>query len=136
MRNLGGRRRAGQQSAAVTVTTAGRSHSDDLGARQRRYLALQLLRVVCLLLAATVPAGLLVRGALLVGAVVLPYFGVVMANAGPARERSRRPNLHSPEPPTTPRIGAAPRVIDADPAGEPARPAGVVSPSARPVPPA
>lgn len=120
MRDLGGRmrRRASREPGpAVTVTTAGRSHSDDLGLRQRRYLVLQLIRVVCLLLAATVPAGLVVRGALLVGAVVLPYFGVVMANAGPARDRARRPTLHSPEPAVAPRIGPAARVIDADPAG-------------------
>jgi hypothetical protein len=71
----------------TVVTTAGRSHSDDLALRQRRYLLTQSVRVVCLLLAATLPVPLPVKGVLLAGAVVLPYFGVVLANAGPARDR-------------------------------------------------
>lgn len=102
-------------SAVAVVTTAGRSHSDDITRRQRRYLALQSLRVVCLLFAATVPAGILVRGALLVGAIVLPYFGVVMANAGPSRERRPLPRLADPAVEHPERLAISPhRVIDSD----------------------
>ena len=76
-----------RRSEVTVVTTAGRSHTEDLGLRQRRYLLTQSVRVACLLLAATLPVPLLVKGVFLVGAVVLPYFGVVLANAGPSRDR-------------------------------------------------
>lgn len=106
--------RSRERSAVTVVTTAGRSHTDDLVLRQRRYLLTQSVRVACLLLAATVPAGLAVKGLFILGACVLPYFGVVMANAGPARDR-RRPelNVHAVEQPQ--RLQIAPhRVVDAD----------------------
>lgn len=107
------RRRRG--SELTVVTTAGRSHSEDIALRQRRYLALQSLRVVCLLFAATVPAGLVVRGALLAGALVLPYFGVVMANAGPSRDRRSTPALAETATEGQPRLAISPsRVVDAD----------------------
>lgn len=119
MRHRVGRRAArsspDQTPAAVTVTTAARSHSDDIGVRQRRYLAVQGIRVLCLLLAATVPSGWVVRGALLAGAVALPYVGVVMANAGPTRHRTRRPNLRAVQSPQRPPIAPPARVVDADP---------------------
>jgi hypothetical protein len=109
-------RAKGTATAVTVVTTAGRSHSDDIVLRQRRYLAMQSLRVVCLLLAATVPGGLAVKGVFLVGAVVLPYFGVVMANAGPARDR-RRPAVQEKalDQPAQPRLQIQPgRVVDAE----------------------
>jgi hypothetical protein len=109
-----GRRAARSDTPVTVVTTAGRSHSDDIVLRQRRYLAMQSVRVACLLLAATVPAGLAVKGVFILGAVVLPYFGVVMANAGPARDR-RRPVVHEKAVEQQPRLQIQPgRVVDAE----------------------
>lgn len=62
-----------------SVTTAHPGRSDDIGARQRRYLWMMGMRVACL------PPALLVDGWLrwvfILGAVALPYFAVVVANA-------------------------------------------------------
>ena len=114
MLHLRGRRAARSDSPVTVVTTAGRSHSDDIVLRQRRYLAMQSLRVACLLLAATVPGGLAVKGVFIVGAVVLPYFGVVMANAGPSRDR-RRPVVQEKAVEQPQRLEIRPgRVVDAD----------------------
>jgi hypothetical protein len=78
----------GRPRVAV-VTTAGRSHSEDVGLRQRRYLYTQSLRMVCVVLAVALPVAPLWKGAFIVGAVALPWFGVVMANAGPVAQRRR-----------------------------------------------
>ena len=93
------------------VTTAGRSHSDDITLRQRRYVLTQSVRIVCVVLAAFLPVPVEWKGLLIFGAVVLPWFGVVMANAGPTRDRQRGPAL---APPTTPaRLQIEPgRVVD------------------------
>jgi hypothetical protein len=96
----------------TVVTTAARSHSEDIVLRQRRYLMTQSVRVACLLLAATLPIPLVWKGAFIVGAVVLPYFGVVMANAGPSRDR-RRPVRHAVEPAARLEISPG-RVVEAD----------------------
>ena len=62
-----------------SVTTASRGRSDDISARQRRYLLMMGIRIVC------VPFALIVDGwarwVFIVGAVVLPYLAVVVANA-------------------------------------------------------
>ncbi|HEX6233272.1 MAG TPA: DUF3099 domain-containing protein [Jiangellaceae bacterium] len=62
-----------------SVTTARPGRSDDLSARQRRYLWMMGIRIVC------VPFALLVEGwvrwVFIIGAVVLPYLAVVVANA-------------------------------------------------------
>ena len=73
----------------VRVTAAARSHSDDIALRERRYVTMQMGRVVCVLLAVIVPAPLPVTLLLFAGAVFLPWFGVVMANGGPPRETAR-----------------------------------------------
>jgi hypothetical protein len=97
------------------VTSAGRSHSEDIVLRQRRYLVTQSVRVACLLLAATLPVALIWKGAFIAGAVVLPYFGVVMANAGPARDRRRGPALAERAVDEPVRLQISPsRVVDAD----------------------
>ncbi|MCW2776371.1 MAG: hypothetical protein JWN17_96 [Frankiales bacterium] len=77
------------QPDVVTVTTARRSHSEDIDLRERRYVAMQMLRVVCVVLGVVVPAAVWVRLLLFSGAVFLPWFGVVMANAGPTVEKQR-----------------------------------------------
>jgi hypothetical protein len=70
------------------ITGAPRALSDDVRERQRRYLISMSIRTVCFVLAIVVTGWL--RWALLVGALVLPYIAVVMANAG--RERVETPS--------------------------------------------
>lgn len=80
----------GRVHEVVTVTTARRSHTEDIALRERRYIATQMVRVACVLLGAFVPAPLPVKLLVFSGAVFLPWFGVVMANAGPTVERARK----------------------------------------------
>ncbi len=106
--------RSAQQ--VTLVTTAGRSHSDDIALRQRRYVMTQSVRIVCVVLAAFLPVPVAWKGVLILGAVLLPWFGVVMANAGPTVGRSRRNALVDRPVEAQPlRIAIEPgRVIDQD----------------------
>ena len=72
------------------VTTARLSHSDDITLRERRYVKTQLVRVLCVVLGVALPVPVPFRLALFAGAVLLPWFGVVMANAGPTVSRRAR----------------------------------------------
>ncbi len=74
----------------VSVTTARMSHTEDLALRQKRYMLTQSVRIVCVILGVAVPAPLPVRMLLFSGAVFLPWFGVVMANAGPTVARKEK----------------------------------------------
>ena len=76
----------------VVVTTAGRSGTEDRLLRQRRYARTQAARLVCFLLAVALPVPVWGKLALIAGALVLPWLGVVAANAGPALERRPRPD--------------------------------------------
>ena len=98
------------------VTTAGRSHSEDIDLRQRRYVLTQSVRIVCVVLAAFLPVPVEWKGLLIFGAVVLPWFGVVMANAGPTVGRRRTTALvDRPVEPQPLRIAIEPgRVVDQD----------------------
>ncbi len=62
-----------------TVTSAASSTVDDQGQRVKRYLTMMGLRVVCFGLAFVTTGW--VRWVAIAGAVVLPYFAVVTANA-------------------------------------------------------
>jgi Protein of unknown function (DUF3099) len=62
-----------------SVTTARTPHSDDVDARQRRYLIIMGVRIACLPLAIVVEGW--ARWIFILGAVVLPYIAVVVANA-------------------------------------------------------
>ena len=64
------------------VTAAPRAHSDDQQARIRRYLVSMSIRTVCVILAVAVGGPL--RWVFALGAVLLPYIAVVMANAAGA----------------------------------------------------
>ena len=75
------------------VTSAHLSHSDDLKLRQRRYMLTQAVRMGCVVLATLLPVSLTWKGVLMVGAVALPWFGVVMANAGPTLQRHRKTSV-------------------------------------------
>ncbi len=106
-----------RSSGGITVvTSAGRSHSEDIDLRQRRYVITQSIRILCVVLAAALPVPLEWKGLLLGGAIALPWFGVVMANAGPAVGRARKTALVArPEPVAPVRIPIEPgRVIDQD----------------------
>lgn len=78
----------------VTITDAPVAHSQELRARQTRYLLSMLVRTLCFI-AAVVTSGPL-RWVFIAGALFLPYIAVVLANAG-----SRRTPQHggfTPEP--------------------------------------
>jgi hypothetical protein len=66
------------------VTQARRSMSEDIAARQRRYLIMMAIRTVCFVIAIVLflnHAGWL-TAIPAVGAIFMPYFAVVMANGG------------------------------------------------------
>jgi hypothetical protein len=83
----------------IRITTATRSHSDDISARQRRYVISMTIRTVCFLLA-VVSMGHWFMWVFLVASFVLPYVAVVMANAGAAADPGDpelvRPDLDRP----------------------------------------
>ena len=84
-------RRSG--SSPVVITTARISHTDDIALRQRRYATTQGVRLVCIILAVALPVPVWGKLLLCLGAVCLPWFGVVAANAGPTRQRARKTAL-------------------------------------------
>jgi hypothetical protein len=75
----------GRRAEVYAITGARPSVTADVQARTRRYLFSMGLRTVCFV-GAVLSTGL-TRWTLLVGAVLLPYFAVVIANAG--REPTR-----------------------------------------------
>lgn len=64
-----------------SVTTAASGHSSDLSKRQLQYGIAMTIRLVCFVLAVLVPFGWF-TWVFIVGAVILPYVAVVLANAG------------------------------------------------------
>jgi hypothetical protein len=72
-----------REPEAVRITSAAASHNDDIASRQKRYLLSMGLRTVCFV--GAIIASLLgihwLWPILIVGALVLPYVAVVMANA-------------------------------------------------------
>lgn len=91
----------------VLVTTAGLNRAADRRERTRRYLLTQGIRVACVLLSVLLPVPVGWRLGFIAASVVLPWFGVVAANAGPAVERRRLERV-------TPAGPAAGRVLDAE----------------------
>ncbi|MBD0292615.1 MAG: DUF3099 domain-containing protein [Jiangellaceae bacterium] len=67
-----------------SVTTARPSHTADIDARQRRYLLIMAVRIICIPPAIIVDGW--VRWFFILGAVVLPYIAVVVANAARRQE--------------------------------------------------
>lgn len=76
-------RQRARDDEAVRITTAGVSHEEDLRKRQKRYLLSMTLRSACFVGAGA--AGLAgiswLWPILIVGALVLPYVAVILANA-------------------------------------------------------
>ena len=69
---------------AIRITTVSASRAEDIAARQKRYLLAMSFRTACFV-AAIVVTITWVRVLLIVGALVLPYVAVVMANAGSSK---------------------------------------------------
>ena len=78
-----GRARAGDPLPVARITTASPTLAEDVAQRMRRYLIQMSIRVVCLIGAVTLQHWS--RWLLLLGAVVLPYIAVLLANAGRVR---------------------------------------------------
>jgi hypothetical protein len=76
---------ARKEPEPIRITTATRSHSDDIAARQRRYLISMGVRTACFIAAVvvflTMGQGWLMW-VLVIASFILPYVAVVMANAG------------------------------------------------------
>jgi hypothetical protein len=68
-----------------SITDAGSPLSEEQAGRTRRYLWSMAIRTVCFILAVVMPSPW--RWLFVVGALVLPYIAVVMANAGRERDR-------------------------------------------------
>lgn len=81
--------RAPEPQPVQTVTSVPVSAAEDRAFRQRVYLISMSLRVLCFLLAIFVPAPMPIRLVLIGGAILLPYFAVVVANA--TRRRDQNP---------------------------------------------
>lgn len=95
------------------ITSAAVPLSQDIDRRMHRYLVQMSIRVACFIGAVVIDHW--TRWLLLVGAVVLPYLAVVMANAG--REDAGDPGtfLEPPSLPASPPVtglGPAPRTGD------------------------
>jgi hypothetical protein len=78
------RRNAGRRdTAAVSITSASRPHSEELRGRERRYVISMGIRTACLLLALVFRTHC-VGWVFMAAALFLPYVAVVIANAGAA----------------------------------------------------
>ncbi|HBW19519.1 MAG TPA: DUF3099 domain-containing protein [Actinobacteria bacterium] len=104
------------------VTEARPSRSADIAYRERRYLIMMGIRLVCFLIAVLLfvnHAGWL-TAIPAVGAIAIPYFAVIFANGG------REPNVtrgFRPYEPRLPAPSAGPPLVPARPAaGEPGEP--------------
>lgn len=89
-----------RQPVVHTVTSAPSSPADDQDQRVRRYLTMMGIRVVCLGLLFVTDGWL--RWAAIAGAVVLPYFAVVTANAVRPRQSGEIEPVSPPSVPGTP----------------------------------
>src|SRR6266516_3547052 len=90
--------RRGRRTSAHLVTEAQRSRSEDISYRERRYLIMMAIRVVCFVIAVIVFAkgGGWLTAIPAVGAIAIPYFAVVFANGG--REPSSTKGFRAYEP--------------------------------------
>jgi hypothetical protein len=82
-----------------SITSARSGHSDDLGSREKRYAISMGIRTLCFVgaIIAWQTIGGWVPWLLLVGALVLPYTSVILANAG-VRSKGSGADLMDPEP--------------------------------------
>jgi hypothetical protein len=69
-----------KEDEVFDITSAPRALTTDQSARQRRYFVSMMIRTACFILTVLLPSPY--RWFALLGAVTLPYFAVVVANAG------------------------------------------------------
>ena len=102
--------------AVASITSASLSHTDDIALRQRRYVLTQGVRILCVVLATALPVPVVWKIVFILGAVALPWFGVVMANAGPTVSRKAKTHRYTAPVVAQPlRTAIEPgRVIDAE----------------------
>lgn len=72
---------ARKEQEPIRITSATRSHSDDIAGRQRRYVISMTIRTICFLLAVA-SMGHWFMWVFLAASFILPYVAVVIANAG------------------------------------------------------
>jgi hypothetical protein len=87
---------ARKEPVPVRITTATRSHHDDISMRQRRYLISMGIRTLCFVLA-VVSIHHWFMWAFLAASFVLPYVAVVLANAGSSPDPGG-PEYFDPDP--------------------------------------
>lgn len=109
----------------VLITSAATSRPEEIRGRERRYVISMLFRAACFILAVVVFHGWL-RFVAVAIALITPWIAVIVANGGPARQRTA-PRVYAGEPPrdAPPRPAlSAPRhtVIDGDPQPAPPSP--------------
>lgn len=79
----------------VVITSAGQSPDEEQRGRQRQYAVIMAIRVICFIVAIVVPIAP-IRIVAIAGAFVLPWIGVVGANA--VRQKLLRSPGFVPEP--------------------------------------
>ncbi len=118
-----------RRDQAHLVTEARPGRSADIAYRQRRYLIMMGIRVVCFVLAVVLyvnHAGWL-TAIPAVGAIIIPYFAVVFANGGREPDGGRGFSAYDPKlpdryvPPPTAASGGAPESGTPDESGVPSR---------------
>jgi hypothetical protein len=105
------------------ITNAERSQGDQLRAREIRYVIMMGTRLLCLIAAGVLvgthpPLLPLWLTLCVLGAVLLPWLAVILANDRPPKAEHRFFNRQRVQAePATPSIGAAeePKIIDAEP---------------------
>lgn len=80
----------------VSITSATRSHTADVDMRQRKYLISMGVRTLCFVLA-VFSIGHWFLWVFITASFVLPYFAVVVANAGASPETGGEPGYFSPD---------------------------------------
>lgn len=90
-------RRRRKDDGVYSITSARRALSEDLHDRNIRYLVAMVIRTACFIAMIFVNSPW--RWAFAVGAIVIPYLAVTIANAGRENERSSAPSaVMAPEP--------------------------------------
>jgi Flp pilus assembly protein TadB len=90
------RKRDERGATAISITSASRSHSEELRGREFRYIVSMGVRTACFLLA-LVFRNHWVVWVFLAAAVFLPYFAVVVANTGTASDPAGDMNRYDPD---------------------------------------
>jgi hypothetical protein len=97
---------------AESITRARTGLSQDLRARQRRYIIAMLIRTACVVvMALTWNHWPVVAICALAGGVVIPYVAVVVAQAGWRQQRGLRAELARPAADPGPRVVLEPTLI-------------------------